>query len=189
MFLNHAQSFASFKPAQTAACATLLTGTLVETPQGWRAIETLAIGDSVATLDGGFAPITHLQSGLSDAPLWRLPAGALNNCSDLLLSGDQYIATPETAELDLYDAPYVLLPVSALTGFRGIAPTISTAPYRIFELGFATEEVLYVQSGAMVHAPSRDSDDAFFQRLGYGETRAALALINRTFCAPDLVAA
>lgn len=189
MFLNHSLDFKTFTASPLATDCALTPETLVETPQGWRSADTLCIGDSVATLDGGFAPLTRLAQDTAQEPLWLLPGGTLDNCSDLILPGTQYVAldTPECQAL--YDAPYVLAPIAAMAGFRNIKPAPQTVPQPIMRLGFAEEEVIYAQSGTLIHAPCDVVASGFFRRLNYGETRAALIMMNRGLCAPDRAAA
>ena len=65
-------------------------GTLIETPDGPRAIETLATGDLVNTLDSGPQPIRWIGGGAvsgtdHNAPI-KIKAGALGNVRDLWVS-------------------------------------------------------------------------------------------------------
>ncbi|MBK0326832.1 Hint domain-containing protein [Rhodobacteraceae bacterium F11138] len=199
MFLNHGQDFAQFVPADTAAkpqalpmperrdVSTFKAGTMLETPSGWKTVETLAVGDQVYTLDGGFAELTRIRKHRVTAGAARaihVPAGSLNNCSDMMLTTGQHVALLEAECETLFQAPCVLAPASALCGFRGITSVSGYSDIETTELTFANEEIVYAQTGALIHVPSGVTKP-FFRTLGYGETRALLALLNRGHCGLD----
>lgn len=195
MFLNHAQDFAAFQPANPQERrpgprpaipmpdrdehSFVMPSTLLETPAGWRQAGSLEKGDAVWTLDGGFCELTEVARQVSTGATrhWHVPAGALNNCSDLRLWGGQYLALLDPACEDLFETPCVLAPISAMNGFRGIAPVCSFGPREGIALRFAGEEVIYAQTGTLLHVAA-DRGDSFFRKLGYGETRALLTMIN-----------
>lgn len=195
MLLNHSQDFAQFLPSDISAqpglplpkrveISAFRAGTLLETPSGWRPAESLKTGDQVFTLDGGFAQITGIRRHVTPARALHVPAGSLNNCSDMTLTSGQHVAMLEPECETLFQTPCVLVPAAAMIGFRGIAAKNGYADAEVTELRFATEEVVYAQTGALIHVPSGVTDP-FFRTLGYGETRALLAMMNGGHCGLD----
>lgn len=189
MFHNHTKAFAQFEPAiipaAPAAARTTLGGdTLVETAQGWVAVRSLRVGDALATLDGGFAPITAITTPDMTGPLVCVPGGALSNCSDVTLPGDVHVGLDLPGHI--HDAPLVTAPLNALCGWRGIRPTLAGAT-DLATLHFETEELIYAQTGLLIHAAP--GGETFFERLGYGETRAKIALLQARLAQPQRVAA
>lgn len=191
MLINHTQDFAAFQPALPAeidalmpqpaltAIQSFVPGTMLETRKGWIAVEHLSAQDEVYTLDGGLAPIQSVSASQqrTEHETWCVPAGTLNACSDLHLSENQFIAFDSRACETLFDAPVVLAPITACAGFGGIAPTKAFRQPLNVTLEFAEEEILYAQTGALLHVPAQ-SGESFFRTLSYGETRAALALMD-----------
>jgi hypothetical protein len=199
MLLNHSQAFAQFLPTDIVAQTPVLplpkreetsafrAGTLLETPSGWCSVETLKTGDEVYTLDGGFTEITGIRTHALPAGSTRaihVPAGVLNNCSDLVLTAGQHVALIEPECETLFQTPCVLVPAAAMTGFRGITALTGFGEMTATELTFATEEIVYAQTGALIHVPS-GTTDPFFRTLGYGETRALLTMLNGGHLALD----
>lgn len=81
----------------TIAC--FAEGTRIATPDGEKAVETLAIGDRVTTQDGRAVPLLWLgrqtlvrRFAGRRAQLVRIAAGALGNHSDLYVTGDHGMA-------------------------------------------------------------------------------------------------
>lgn len=203
MLLNHTQAFADFTPAQQIVQANrpaplpmpkreeisaFKPGTLLETRSGWQPAEQLRPGDAVCTLDGGFATIASLRQrrlGVGPDQHWHIPAGSLNNCSDISLTRGQHVAIMDAACDQLFGTPCVLAPITAMAGYRGITAAAARTSGIATELTFETEEIVYAQTGMLLHVPS-GTQESFFRTLGYGETRALLTLMNRGHCAPDL---
>lgn len=189
MLLNHTTAFSDIQAValETAPCfrATLTAQTRLETEAGWVTVDTLQAGDAVATLDGGFATITGITRPRSAAPLVHIPGGTLHNCSDVAVPGDAYVGL--RAPDRWIDTPIVSLPVQALSGWRGVRPTLFSGG-DLAQLQFANEEMLFAQTGMLVHAGPADGD-SFFPRLGYGDARAVLSLSANKIGQPDTVAA
>lgn len=190
MFLNHTTAFSHAAPiatkaAPTSFCATLTATTALETEAGWVTVDSLRAGDRVATLDGGFAQITAIKTASQPAPLVHIPGGVLSTCSGIALPSDARlgIRTPDR----WVETPVVSVPLRALSGWRGIRPTLFHGP-DLAQLHFADEEMIYAQSGLLVHA-APTSGTSFFPRLGYGDARAMLALTANRIGQPDTVAA
>jgi len=80
---------------QDAAITCFAAGSLIATPTGEQAVETLKIGDRVRTVDGALVPVLWLgqqtidtrQMGERRQPV-RIKAGALGNHSDLIVTAD-----------------------------------------------------------------------------------------------------
>ena len=189
MFLNHDTAFTTFTPAITAGLpdhsATLSAQTRLETPRGWASVDSLCVGDKVATLDGEFACITAITHPMRRAPLVQVPGGVLSTCSDVALPADAHVALTPPARWS--QAPVVSVPIKALSGWNGIRPTLFAGP-DLATLHFADEEMIYAQTGLLIHACD-PATQPFFARLSYGDTRALLALMDGKMPAPDAAAA
>ncbi|WP_299591738.1 hypothetical protein [uncultured Tateyamaria sp.] len=189
MFLNHDAAFADITPIKTPAIphisATVTAHTLLETENGWDTVDTLQAGDAIATLDGGFAEITAITHPDRSAQLVHIPGGVLSTCSEIALPADAHIALHTPARW--IDAPVVSVPVKALSGWRGIRPTLFNGP-DLTQLHFADEEMIYAQSGLLIHA-APTTGESFFPKLSYGDARAMLALSAGKIGQPDTVAA
>ncbi|SPH18735.1 hypothetical protein DEA8626_02277 [Defluviimonas aquaemixtae] len=198
MFMKHSTHF---EPAEKITLARLgvghvtepvsaglLVGSLVETTSGWRPVETLKQGMRVATYDGGFRPVVRLgRRRLSpDGPrkIIHVPAGTIDNCSALNLLPDQHVFLASQAAEEVLDTAGALLPAGALVGYRGIVARPVAAPVEVLTVRFDEEEVVYVNSGALLHCPTARPDagdgrvrSEFFEVLDEPRARAMLALI------------
>lgn len=189
MFLNHSTAFTSFEtvtdsrqdPRDFHTVPAMTAGTMVETESGWMPVERLSLGDAIYTFDGGLAPIAGLrQTRLSPgAQLWHVPGGALNNCDDMYLTRDQHVMIFDDNAEDLYDTPYVLVPAPALQGFRGTRQIDSLPNAVAVEVTFATEEVVFANTGMMLRCAAQNGKtDGFFRTLTTAEARILLALLD-----------
>jgi len=220
MFMHDAKSFAAAEKitlalhgltaAAPAGAPGILAGSLVETEAGWCPVEALGRGVAVATYDGGFCrPVRierrHLWPAVG-AEMIHVPGGALDNCSDFaLMPGQQVLIASDIAEAVL-DRGAVLLPAGSLVGYRGISRQPLTRPVEMVSLVFASDEVVYVNTGALIHcagdgAPALAAGlvagcgggagrAGFFDRLSGDRAAALLALIvEGARSTADLVAA
>lgn len=177
----------AFYPVETLLAPVttgLVAGTLLETSSGWRAVETLTAGDCVQTLDGGLARILRLDRRslptTQDAPLLILQGGTHDACSDLMLLPGQHLLIDTLDDEISMGAPFALLPALALSGpmVRRHRPT---AAIDIITPLFADEEIIYANSGVLMHCPSiadgagRYPEDSFFPRLDIITARDFLA--------------
>lgn len=185
MFLNHTTAFAAFAPlTQARNNAQVGAAALLETDAGWRRADTLIPGDAVATVDGGFSAIIDVTQ-TTPKDMIHIPAGTLQTCSNVTLPGTARIAlTPPT---HLHEAPLVSVPLQALVGWKGIRPAFPASAPGV-TLTLADEEMIYAQTGLMVHAGTHDGT-GFFETLTYGDTRALLTAIEGRMIAPDRAAA
>ena len=105
-------------------------GTMIDTAQGPRAVETLQVGDLVMTLDHGPQPIRWVRSGevpLEDAEVDAKPvliaAGALGGklpAHDLIVSPQHRILVGGHRQLQGQFATEAFAPAKSLTTLRGI---------------------------------------------------------------------
>lgn len=161
-------------------------GTLVETASGWQPVETLAIGMKVQTLDGGLSRILGLDRRIlracADTALIRLQGGSHDACSDLALMPGQHLLIDTLADAEYPDEVAVLIPAAALIGRAGASRHFPTRAVEIITPMFAEEEVVWANSGVLLHCPAistgagRRPDSGFFTRL---ETPAARSLLAR----------
>ena len=107
-----------------------LAGTLIETPDGPRPIESLQPGNPVITLDHGPMPLRWAGRftvfGRGPLAPIRIAAGALGNRRDLLVSPNHRILLRAPQVELLFGAPEVLVPAKALVN----GTTIHAAPMR-----------------------------------------------------------
>ncbi|MEM7319244.1 MAG: Hint domain-containing protein [Pseudomonadota bacterium] len=186
MLLTHDTSFATFTPV-CAPVPAFAPGTLFETEFGWMPVEHLTPGDKLATIDGGFKPLSAVtRTGSSDDPVWTVPGGMLGTCSDLTLNDAHYLAIGGRACHRLFGVPLALAPVSALAGYQGVARRPSVQSYGV-GLRMAEEEVLWTQTGARVLVQG-ETPERHYLRLTYGQTRAVLLMMSPSDHAPDLAA-
>lgn len=196
MFMQNATNFRSAEKVSLAlhglnilpdfGASGLLAGSLVETERGWRPVETLARGARVATYDGGFCPIVRVERHhvwpAAEAEVIHVPGGALDNCSDFsLLPGQHLLVTSDVAE-DVLDCAGALIPASALVGYRGITRQGLLRPAEVLSLRFDSEEIVYVNSGALIHCAAEgpetaEARSAFFEVLDEARAEAMLALM------------
>lgn len=105
-----------FVEASTIPC--FVAGTLIETPNGLRRVEDLAVGDLVRTRDHGDQPIrwagnrTVTAQGRM-API-RIAKGALGNTRDLWLSPQHRVVLSDARAELLFGEDEVLIPAKAL---------------------------------------------------------------------------
>lgn len=105
-------------------------GTLIDTPDGSRAVETLRPGDLVLTVDHGLQPIRWVRSGdhplegaeVEDKPV-LIQAGALGAgrpAQDLIVSPQHRVLVGGRGQLTQYFDAQAFAPAKALTGLPGI---------------------------------------------------------------------
>lgn len=140
-----------------------VSGTHVASNLGWRAVETLSVGDKVLTFDHGMQTIVDIQRETLFAPEHALssaqrpvlvPAGAMNNRTELWLMPDQGMLVESDAAIDVLGDPFAVVPARALKGLRGIR-AVSAAADRmdVTTLAFVDDEVVYVEGGMLAHCP------------------------------------
>lgn len=164
----------------------LLAGSLVETDRGWRPVETLSRGTRVATYDGGFCAVARVERHhvwpATGAEVIHVPGGALDNCSGFSLLPSQHLLVTSGIAEDVLDRAGALIPASALVGYRGITREALVRPADVLGLRFAGEEIVYVNSGALVHCAAAGPEaatprSAFFEVLDEARAGAMLELM------------
>lgn len=136
--------------------AGFLAGTLVESDAGWQPVETLAIGQPVQTWDGGLRPLARLERRriAPAAGLVAVPGGVLSTCSDLILLPDQHLLVETGAAAALLDQDVALVPAAALLGWQGVQTIRPRQGRDVIALAFEAEEVVYANTGALIHCPA-----------------------------------
>ncbi len=171
------------KPQRNAG---LVAGTLVETAVGWRRVELLRVGDHVQTFDGGLRQLRRVErsyygadhGGYDLQEVLHVPGGALDNCEDLFVMPDQMLMITSEVAADLLGTPSVLIPASALVGYRGITGQQPQGLVEAITLGFDDEEVIYANSGLLAHCAAGAMSD-FFTTLDHGRARALISLMGK----------
>jgi hypothetical protein len=116
------QNFAPVDPDFIVIC--FAAGTLIDTPGGFRAVETLATGDLVITLDQGPQPVRAVwrgdRPGIGPYAPVRIAAGTLGATRDLRVSQNhRLLLRHPQAELH-FGAPEVLVMAKSLAGAEGV---------------------------------------------------------------------
>ena len=138
------------------AAAGLVDGTRVATSKGWCPAEKVKVGDSVLTFDAGLKEVRcatrhALWTRAAPCPrkFWPLlvPAGAVGNIDEMLLLPDQAVMIEcETAEM-IHGDRFMLIPASALVGWRGIRRVIPCKPVQVITLQFDSEQIVLANVG------------------------------------------
>ncbi len=169
----------------TQAQGGLVAGTRVEAADGWRPVESLVRGDAVYTLDGGLRQIVGIdRADRTPARMVHVPGGALDNCADLTLLPGQHMLIEDAVADQVLDSPMALLPAAGLIGYRGIGWIRSRARVEVVTLRFEDEEIVFGNSGALLHCPAAGRSQTgapksdFFTVLGMEQARAMVALMN-----------
>jgi len=152
------------------------SGSRIATVDGWRPVDTLAVGDSVLTFDNGPQTLTaiscatqfvhdHIAPDFAN-PI-HVPAGAIGNSEPMVLLPEQNVMI----ESDLAEArtgdPFALIPAKALVGYRGIDRFRALRSFVVFSLHFENDELVYVEGGALFLTQSSiPGDIASLDELG-----------------------
>lgn len=135
----------------------LTSAAKVETTEGWRRVEALLPGHEVQTLAGGTARIQRIERRKYWSEVTRawpeglilVPDGALGTCEGLYLLPDQLLAMPGAGEAD----GHVLIRAATLEGRAGVARALPVDGIDIFALRFEEDEVVWTNSGLLIHCP------------------------------------
>lgn len=166
----------------------IVAGTLVETEAGWRPVERLSEGMCVATYDGGFAPLARVERRhlwpAAEVEVIHVPGGALDNCAAFSMLPGQHVFLASVVAETVLGTGGALVAASALEGHFGITRQRLFRPVEVLSLRFAAEEIVYVNSGTLVHCAT-DAPDAssgrgasgYFEVLDDARACAMLALV------------
>lgn len=180
--------------------AGLIAGTMVETAAGWRRVEMLRVGDRVHTYDGGLRPLRRVERAYYGAEngayeleqVLHVPGGALDNCEALLLMPKQVLMIESQVAQELLGTLAVLVPTSALQGFRGITARQPEGLIEAISLGFGDEEVVFANSGMLAYCASQTvaaSGSEFFKTLDHWQAKALVHLMDTSQNGLDLALA
>ncbi len=193
MFMQDTKAFAQAQPVDldillhnaARAQAGIVAGTRLEAASGWRPVESLMRGDAVYTLDGGLRQIVDIQrEDMTPRRQLFVPGGALDNCAEMLLLPGQHVLLDADIAEEAFGSPLVLVPAAALAGYNGIAWQDGQERVEIVTLGFDEEEVVYGNTGAMLHCPAtgqmeaRETKSKFFTVLGMEQARAMVGILT-----------
>lgn len=171
------------KPGRDAG---LVAGTLVETDAGWRAVELLRVGDNVQTFDGGLRQVRRVErayygethGGYALDGVLYVPGGTIGNCDEMVLMPHQQVMVMSRVTEEFLGVPMVLLPASALDGYRGISRMAVDGLVEAITLGFDDEEIVYANSGVMLQCANTAGSE-FFTVLDHGQAGALVSLLDR----------
>ncbi|MGD9862344.1 MAG: Hint domain-containing protein [Pseudodonghicola sp.] len=161
--------------------AGLVAGTRVATERGWRAVESLRVGDRVLSFDRGFQPLVDVQRDRvtmaerrrpgAQRPV-RVPPGALGNTMPVWLMPDQGLLLESDTAQQILGEAFVVVPARALSGFARIAEAEAGPELDVVTLVFPRDEAVYVEGGLLAvcprpQTPLEDSDAATEADGGY----------------------
>ncbi|MCW1918471.1 Hint domain-containing protein [Rhodobacter sp. KR11] len=129
----------------------LYAGTVLRTPLGWAAIESLCPGELVLSRDRGLCPVVSLTREERPA-LWavRIPAGALENTADLLLPPGQPVLVQTDFAMPYTGEAEALVPASSLEGWRGILPVARATTLPIWQVRLDRASLIECGPGVVV---------------------------------------
>ncbi|WP_176473884.1 Hint domain-containing protein [Actibacterium ureilyticum] len=172
------QDPAQFDPAQTDAARIvaphrptafrgLTGGTLLETESGWRPVDAITVGDRIHSFDGGLRQVQAVRrhfvtrDALITAGILpvRIAGGTLGACSDLVLMPGQGVLCPVEAARH-GGQEHRLIAARDLRDRAGVAQRPARAALALTELGFAEEEILWANTGVLLHCPAAGAWDA-----------------------------
>ncbi|MGL5012004.1 MAG: Hint domain-containing protein, partial [Paracoccaceae bacterium] len=149
--------------------------------------ETLRLGDSLYTVDGGAAPILGLDRQWimpqPDLHTVHIPGGTIDNDDDLTLLSGQMILLDTMGDRMLPDAALVLIPATALIGWRGCTRGLLAHKTEVITPLFAAEEIVYANAGSMLRCPgiiegAHAAIQTDFTRLDLRQAWALLARLD-----------
>lgn len=176
----------------------ITSGTRIATADGWRSVETIAVGDTVLTFDNGsqkVMAITRATQFVHDdiAPDFanpiHVPAGAIGNNEPMVLLAEQNVMIESDAAEARTGDPFALIPAKALVGFRNIERFRALRHFDVVTLHLVNDEMIYVEGGALLLTQSTvPGDIAALDEIGCsGRPAPYVAFRGRE--AADLVAA
>jgi hypothetical protein len=113
--------------------------------------------------------------------LVHLPGGTFNTCADAMLLPGQHVLIDTAGDQSFGQAPYLLVPALALAVAQGVYREMPDLTVEVFTPLFAEEEVIFANSGLLLHCPSlldgagRYPENSFFTRLDTATARDFLS--------------
>ncbi|WP_170411916.1 Hint domain-containing protein [Ruegeria atlantica] len=132
-------------------------GTLIETPDGMRPIETLTVGDEVMTMDRGPQRIRWIGARsltdheLSEKPKLRpirISAGALGSglpLRDLLVSPQHRMLVRSAIAIRMFETSEILVAAHALVGIPGISVEENAETVAYYHMLFEQHEIVFAE--------------------------------------------
>jgi Hint domain len=139
----------------------VIAGTLVETVSGWRSVEDIRVGEMIQTLDGGAKRVVAINRReiLPGEAVVEVKGGCFDACSDVLLMPRQGVLLDTVG---LMGALYARVPATALTSVVGALRKHTQRREEVVTPIFEEEEVIWAQSGMLLHCPGiRVAETAF----------------------------
>lgn len=170
--------------AERSVSSAFVSGVKLETETGWRAVEDLIPGLHVHTLDGGLRRIVDMRvlslaAGCNDYyadGLTLIPGGVLGNCDAFYALPDQEILLRDKEVSDIAVSASALIRAQCLEGYRGITRTLPVDQIALIMLCFSETEVVWANTGVLMHCPGRRSSHSYFPRL---TPEQSLRLVSR----------
>ncbi|NIY72353.1 hypothetical protein HCZ30_07870 [Marivivens donghaensis] len=151
-----------------------MTGSTIATPNGWRFVEALSVGDEVMTFDGGAQRIVDIRrhyiythESHDQIEYWpiHVPTGALSNLKDMMLLPNQAVMIESDAAEEVYGDPFALVPAASLEGLRKIARVKPSPRVEVISLSCARDQILFTNGNTLcLCRKSRDMMDELFGR-------------------------
>jgi hypothetical protein len=140
----------------------LLAGTRVDTPEGWRPVETLEPGDFVHGQDGTPKQVLRVDRASLEgrAALESVkgsvlvPAGVLGACTPFLALPGQHLLLHAPRARAALGSDFALVAGRALAGHLGIEPAQLEGPLELVMPAFEEEQAIWVNTGLLAHCPS-----------------------------------
>ncbi len=123
----------------------LLTGSMVLTMKGYRAIETLKTGDRLVTRSG-VRVVEAIEAQTAEMRPIRITEGTLG-CKrpkqDMMVAPHQEILVRDWRAEVLFGAEQVIVPVARMVDGKFIAPLGEKGMHTAYNIHFASDEVFY----------------------------------------------
>ena len=180
-------------PAGSKVCGGIAASTQIETELGWKTASDLNIGDRVYTYDGGLRRLENVTrtSGTDHAQMAiELPGGVFSNSQNVTLLLDQNLLFESPVVEEMFGKPAIMVAASELVGMAGAREINQDRGAEFIHLGFAQEEVIWANSGLLVHCSKSVGSDFFGSAKGFHAKMLLTELLEETtgYCLQSMVA-